>query len=404
MTTTINKVDDFLEAFPNKIVKHTGRPDYKVLNNIKTALKRNFATVPCTLGGGAHGYLGAVLTPAEYTAATPQNTPLFIDPPFPGALAVIPPNSTGPQITAIERQFNKALQQWTEYKNLTDAGKKFIQDGLDDMYLKGITDRNVGLAHVTIRDVLSFLFQNYGNITQYDIEENDKKLKEKWDANMPIEMLFDQIEDAQDFASAAGQPYSNNQLLTTAYNLVYATGLFFDDCKAWNRLPANQKTMDHFKMTFQQAQRELRDQQRTAQQAGFQANGIWCQPTSNNDNPLQETAEALANLATATASDRQALQNLTNTVKELSNQIKAKDKQIDELIKAMNRTSTNGTNTKNTRWAKKDCGSYCHTHGYLVGPKHNSETCRQPGPNHNRNTTRQNPMGGNMEGKLDNSI
>ena len=85
MTPTINKVDDFLEAFPNKLVKHTGRPDYEVLNNIKTALKRNFATVPCTLGGGAHGYLGAVLTAAEYAASTPQNTPPFIDPPFPGA-------------------------------------------------------------------------------------------------------------------------------------------------------------------------------------------------------------------------------------------------------------------------------------------------------------------------------
>ena len=147
-------------------------------------------------------------------------------------------------------------------------------------------------------------------------------------------MLFDQIEDAQDFASAAGQPYSNNQLLTTAYNLVCATGLFFDDCKAWTCLPANQKTMDNFKMTFQQAQQELRDQQRTAQQASFQANGIWCLPTATNDHPLQETAEALANLATVTASDCQALQNLTNMVKVLSNQFKAKDRQIEDLIKS----------------------------------------------------------------------
>ena len=157
--------------------------------------------------------------------------------------------------------------------------------------------------------------------------------------------------------------------------------------------------MENFKTTFQQAQRELRDQQRTAQQAGFQANGIWCQPVQTTENPLQETAEALANLATATASDRQALQNLTNTVKELSNQIKAKDRQIEDLIKAMNGNKTTGSTPRNTRWEKKDCGSYCHTHGYLVGPKHTSATCRQPGPNHNRQATRQNPMGGNMEGK-----
>ena len=147
------------------------------------------------------------------------NTPPFVDPVFPGAAAITPPNSTGPQITAIEQQFNKALRQWTVYKNLTDAGKKFIQDGIGIMYLKGTTDRNVGLADVTIREILDFLFQNYGIITQYDIEENDKKLKEKWDADTPIEMLFDQIDDTQDFAAAAGKPYMNNQLLTTPITL-----------------------------------------------------------------------------------------------------------------------------------------------------------------------------------------
>ena len=109
MTTTINKVNNFLEAFPNKVIKHTRRPDYEILNNIKTALKRNFATVPCTLGGGTHGYLGTVLTAAEYATATPINTPPFVNPLLPGTATVIPPNSTGPQIAAIERQFNKAL-------------------------------------------------------------------------------------------------------------------------------------------------------------------------------------------------------------------------------------------------------------------------------------------------------
>ena len=190
MTTTVNKVDDFLDAFPNKVIKHTGRPDYETLNNIKPAVKRNFATVLCTLGGGNHRYLGAVLAAAEYAAAAPINTPPFTDPHFPGAAAVIPPNSTGPQIAAIEQQFNKALRQWTEYKNLTDAGKKFIQDGIDDIYLKGITDRNVGLAHVTIREILDFLFQHTGNITQYDIEENDKKLKRKLGCQHPHRNAF----------------------------------------------------------------------------------------------------------------------------------------------------------------------------------------------------------------------
>ena len=95
-------------------------------------------------------------------------------PPLPCDAAIIPPNSTGSQISAIEWQFNKTLRQWTEYKNLSNSGNKLIQDSIDDMYLKGITNRNVGLANITIRETLEFLFQNYGNITQYDIEDNDK--------------------------------------------------------------------------------------------------------------------------------------------------------------------------------------------------------------------------------------
>ena len=94
-----------------------------MLNNIKTALKRNFATVPCTLGGGANGYLGAVLTATEYAAATPINTPPFIEPAFPGAAAVIPPNSTGPQISAIECQFSKTLRQFQIQKSHGCRGK-----------------------------------------------------------------------------------------------------------------------------------------------------------------------------------------------------------------------------------------------------------------------------------------
>ena len=231
------------------------------------------------------------------------------------------------------------------------------------------------------------------------MEDNDKKIKGKWDATTPIDLLFDQIKDAQDYTSAAGQPYTATQLLTAAYNLIYATGLLFDDCKEWNRHPPHLKTTDNFKLLFKQVQHELHDQHHTAMQAGFQANRLCCNPTQQQETPLQEIAEAIANLATATASDRQALQNLTNTVKELSSQIKVKDKEIEELIKAMRNSSTPTTSNCSSHWEKRDCGSYCHTHGYLVSPKHNSETCCQPGPNHNKQATHETPMGGNLEGK-----
>ena len=101
--------------------------------------------------------------------------------------------------------------------------QKQIQDLMDEMYLKGIADHNISLVNVTIHDILKYLIDNYGNITPYDLEDNNKNMKEKWDATTPIEILFNQIKDAQDYTSAAGQPYTATQLLTTTYNLIYAT-------------------------------------------------------------------------------------------------------------------------------------------------------------------------------------
>ena len=243
-------------------------------------------TVPSILGSGAQGYPGDILTP---------------------------PNTT--QLSQQELLLSRTLCSLPQLPS-----SRLVPPDLKFQPLNVLSTNK----HINGRNTKTY---NYGNITQYDLEDNDKKIKGKWDATTPIDLLFDQIKDAQDYTSAAGQPYTATQLLPAAYNLIYATGLLFDDCKEWNRHPPHLKTTDNFKVLFKQVQHELHDQHHTAKQAGFQANRLWCNPTQQQETPLQEIAEALANLATATASDRQALQNLTNTVKELSNQIKVKDKE-----------------------------------------------------------------------------
>ena len=67
-----------------------GEPDYVQLKNLQDLLKANASQVTSELGGGAHGHLGLILTPAEYTliAALP-----YICPGHPGPL-VIPLGTT----------------------------------------------------------------------------------------------------------------------------------------------------------------------------------------------------------------------------------------------------------------------------------------------------------------------
>ena len=79
MTSSVPSVKDITNAFPTPITKITGEPNYKSLKYLKDQLKANAASIPTTLGGGNHGYLGLILSPATYTtiAATQFVEPML---------------------------------------------------------------------------------------------------------------------------------------------------------------------------------------------------------------------------------------------------------------------------------------------------------------------------------------
>ena len=67
-----NPDPDFIAQFDYKTLpKVYGEPDYNSLKKIKDALKANASKIQSDLGGGHHGHLGEVLTPAEYALVSP---------------------------------------------------------------------------------------------------------------------------------------------------------------------------------------------------------------------------------------------------------------------------------------------------------------------------------------------
>ena len=74
MTTTVPSVEDVTNAFPTAVTKIAGEPNYESLKNLKDELKANAASIPTTLGGGTHGYLGLILSPAAYPPSPPPNS------------------------------------------------------------------------------------------------------------------------------------------------------------------------------------------------------------------------------------------------------------------------------------------------------------------------------------------
>ena len=145
----------------------------------------------------------------------------------------------------------------------------------------------------SICNLRTHLFENYGNITQLELEDNDTKMRSLWDPNSPFDCLVQQLEDGQDYADDNSQPYTTDQLLRIAYTLVFKTGLYFEDCKAWNAKPNNEKTWTNLNAHFHRAQCLLRDQLCTTKQAGFTSN-IAIHPQPNETQPPPNIVKLLS--------------------------------------------------------------------------------------------------------------
>jgi phage shock protein A len=118
-------------------------------------------------------------------------------------------------------------------------------------------------------------------------------------------------------------------IVNVAYTLVFNTGLFPDACRAWQSRAIAGKTWEQFKIDFATAHCEFRLTNQTAQQSGFHSANMMIE--HRREETMQETVDAIAQLATATASYRGTVATLTATNSKLATQCEAAQAQIAQL-------------------------------------------------------------------------
>jgi chromosome segregation ATPase len=89
------------------------------------------------------------------------------------------------------------------------------------------------------------------------------------------------------------------------------------------------KTWAQFKLDFATAHREFRLTNKTAQQSSFHSANTMIE--QGRDESMQDTVDEIAQLATATASDRGTVATLTATNAKLATQLEAAHAQIAQL-------------------------------------------------------------------------
>jgi hypothetical protein len=117
--------------------------------------------------------------------------------------------------------------------------------------------------------------------------------------------------------------------------------------------------------------------------------------TQNEYQMAEATIGALANLATATASDRGLVAALTQANSRLAQQ-EENSSELRELKALLNQERRDN---RGPRSFKPSASNYCWTHGYKVGKTHTILTCNTPKPGHKTEATRAENMGGSQANK-----
>jgi hypothetical protein len=394
---TASTPDELIAGFPHSsLPKVTGEPTFEDLKVIWRLINTNAMSVASYEGGGRQGHLDIIMTNEEYFAIAVDVFPV---PANPGPSAAVVAGMTASVIAETTRLHREATQVYRTCHNVDQAIKKLIIESFNDAYLNALSDEIVGYANCTTLQILTQLLTYYAMIAPTELTQNYERLNTPYDPNQPIETLFQQIQDALAFAVASCQPYGAAMIVNVAYTLVFNTGLFPDACRAWQSRATAAKTLAQFKIDFATAHREFRLTNQTAHQSGFHSANMMIE--QGRDDSMQETAEAIAQLATAMASDRGTVATLTTTNTKLANKLEAAHALIAHLkseiatlkikIKPVwqGQRPARTTNNDSNYWS----------HGYQVAKSHTSATCNVRKTGHQEATTKIDTMGGVQWGK-----
>lgn len=156
-------------TFPHEtLTPIEGKPTNTTLQLLQRHLFTNARSVPSARGGGIHGHLAMLLSPADYLllrAGVP-----FLVPVHPGN----PPEPIGTAavIGVALRNYTEALADVALYNNLSAAVTSRILKAVNASFLSALEDPDFGFSDVSPRTMLEHLRNEYGTLTPEELERN----------------------------------------------------------------------------------------------------------------------------------------------------------------------------------------------------------------------------------------
>jgi hypothetical protein len=391
--------------FQHKVLTRIhGPPVFETLQLLANELKANAGSVPTTLGGGLYGHLGLVVSDQKY--ATLANSSPWVTPVNPGDYTP-PATGTGPQLVADKDVWRAAHKIFALYQATEKALIAQVVDSIDPIYLRALLDRTTGQYATNLRDVLSHLFAIHGRITPQQIRDKRNSIDNMaFDISMPVDTVFNAIDDLADLAEHANSALSHQQMIDLAYVIFAKHSILKQDLRDWNRMPTIHRTWTNMITHFREAQHDL---------AFLPTAGDMYQQANTMSTMADLVAQRLLDTVQVTQEADDPVETVNTAISQREIALAARDAallaQIQELTTLM-RTGTVNTNaqTRNQRsnrgraatggrgrpneTANKKPRLYCWSHGACA---HSSAECNTKLSGHDTTATFHNMQGGSTK-------
>ena len=242
-----------------------GKPTSATIKLLTREVYANARSVHSTLGGGANGHLAICMPDATYLARAGQ---AFVIPVHPGPQPVHAQGATGPQITAVNRQYDQDLKAFETHLAVAESIRKQILESIASTFYDVLADDTFGYADVTIVQLLTHLTSEYGTLTRTDLELNRNLLKETWNPDAEFATLWTRIKTVRQIATAGGDAISDNTTMELTLIALRQAGVYAHAIQTWDDKTDADQTYDNFKLHFSQ-QEKIRLRNVTAKAAGY---------------------------------------------------------------------------------------------------------------------------------------
>ena len=328
------------------------------------------------------------------------------------------------------------MRNYRECTHIEKALLKHLQGSFQPQFVEVFVDDDTALLASDIPTILDHLFSRYGQVSGTDVQDYlNEVLKTPFTPAEPLVTIWNPIQKLKKLAMQANIPYSEQQLIEFALQMIRATHDFESALGKWEDKPVPDKTWRNLKLHFSQAQGELKKiRGPTMVQAGFhqinmiasEIRGEFSQTRSELANMtaiLQKNSDEQSDItpitSTSTFTDdspsniEQAMATAeTSYHLEMMKLLKSMQEEITKLNRggASHRSnggsstnsaslrSTGGNGNKkgkktpdNPTFARRTTNQYCWTHG---GCAHTGALCTMKAPEHKNDATFDNKMGG----------